>query len=179
MNLKPIISLRLFGSPCNASAADSLLWRQQVRSPTLECQETAMDFDEITQQILRRAQWSASRSSWPGGQHRDKASTRADLVLTAERLKGLDPEIVERLVRRLGLDLDSLRISIQDDRSLARNQEIAAERLRERVVDALLPEPPPRRPTRPGRGARRARLEAKVRRGSTKRLRRSPDSESE
>jgi hypothetical protein len=66
-------------------------------------------------------------------------------VLTAESLKGLDPEIVERLVRRLGLDLDSLRISIQDERSLARNQEIAAERLRERVVDALLPEPPPRK----------------------------------
>ena len=138
-----------------------------------------MNADEITEHLLRRAQWSASRSSGPGGQHRDKASTRAELVLTPESLEGLDPEIAERLGRRLGLDLDPLRISIQDERSLARNQEIAAERLRERVVDALAPEPPPRRPTRPGRGARRARLEAKIRRGSIKRLRRSPEHESE
>jgi ribosome-associated protein len=139
----------------------------------------AMDADEITQHMLRQAQWSASRSSGPGGQHRDKASTRAELVLTAESLQGLDPEIAERLARRLGLDLDSLRISIQDERSLARNQQIAAERLRERVVDALAPEPPARRPTRPGRGARRARLDAKIRRGSVKRLRRPPEGENE
>jgi ribosome-associated protein len=136
-----------------------------------------MDTDEITGHLLRRAQWSASRSSGAGGQHRDKASTRAELVLTRDSLEGLDPDVAERLGRALGLDMNPLRISIQDERSLARNQEIAAERLRERIVDALAPEPPPRRPTRPGRGARRARLEAKIRRGSIKRLRRSPERE--
>ena len=137
-----------------------------------------MDHDEITQHIVRRAQWSASRSSGPGGQHRDKASTRAELVVTLESLEGLDPDIAERLGRGLGLDVNPLRITIQDERSLARNQEIAAERLRERIVDALVPEPA-RRPTRPGRGARRKRLEAKIRRGSTKQLRRPPDHDSE
>src|SRR5947209_3250293 len=40
-----------------------------------------MDPDEITAYLLRRPQWSASRSSGPGGQHRDKASTRAELSL--------------------------------------------------------------------------------------------------
>jgi ribosome-associated protein len=138
-----------------------------------------MDADEITAHLLRLAQWSASRSSGPGGQHRDKASTRAELVLTSDSLDGLDPEIAERLKRELGLELGPLRISIQDERSLVRNQEIAAERLRERVVEALAPEPAPRRPTRPGRRARRARLEAKVRRGSIKRLRRPPESETD
>ena len=138
-----------------------------------------MDADWITEHLLRRAQWSASRSSGPGGQHRDKASTRAEVMLTPESLEGLDPEVAERLARGLGLDVNPLRISIQDERSLARNQEIAAERLRERVLDALAPEPPARRPTRPGRGARRKRLEAKIRRGSIKRLRRSPEGESE
>ena len=138
-----------------------------------------MDADEATRHLLRGARWSASRSSGPGGQHRDKASTRAELVLTAESLEGLDPEVAERLGRGLGLDLNPLRITIQDERSLARNQEIAAERLRERVVDALAPDPARRRPTRPGRGARRARLEEKIRRGSIKRLRRSPERESE
>jgi ribosome-associated protein len=138
-----------------------------------------MDPDEIAEQLLRRAQWSASRSSGPGGQHRDKASTRAELILTTESLEGLEPDIAERLRRAFDLEANPLRISVQDERSLARNQQIAAERLRERVVDALAPEPPPRLPTRPGRGARRARLEAKIRRGSIKRLRRLPDTDSE
>src|SRR5215471_13613194 len=86
--------------------------------------ETRMDADEITEHLMRRAQWSASRSSGPGGQHRDKASTRAELVLTPESLEGLDPEIAERLARKLGLEVSPIRISIQDERSLARNQAI-------------------------------------------------------
>ena len=132
-----------------------------------------MDSDEITSQLLRRAQWSASRSSGPGGQHRDKASTRAELTLSADSLEGLDPEVAARLARALGLDTGPLRIAIQDERSLARNQEIAAEQLRDRVAEALAP-PPPRRRTRPSRAARRERLEAKARRGAVKQLRRSP-----
>jgi ribosome-associated protein len=137
-----------------------------------------VDADEIAEHLLRRAQWSASRSSGPGGQHRDKASTRAELVLTSESLEGLDPEITERLGRALDLDARDLRIVVQDERSLARNQELAAARLRERVAEALAPEPPPRRATRPTRGAREARIQAKTRRGSIKRLRRSPNDES-
>lgn len=136
-----------------------------------------MEAGQIAEHLLRRAQWSASRSSGPGGQHRDKASTRAELVLTSESLEGLDPDVAERLGSALGLDVSPLRISIQDERSLARNQEIAAERLRERIVEALARERAPRRPTRAGRGARRARLEAKIRRGSIKKLRRSPERE--
>ena len=132
-----------------------------------------MDSDEITGHLLRRAQWSASRSSGPGGQHRDKASTRAELILSADSLEGLDADMAARLARALGLDTGPLRIAIEDERSLARNQEIAAERLRDRVAEALAP-PPPRRRTRPSRAARRERLEAKARRGAVKQLRRSP-----
>ena len=132
-----------------------------------------MDSDEITSQLLRRARWSASRSSGPGGQHRDKASTRAELTLSADSLEGLDSDVAARLARALGLDTGPLRIAIQDERSLARNQEIAAEQLRDRVAEALAP-PPPRRRTRPSRAARRERLEAKARRGAVKQLRRSP-----
>lgn len=133
-----------------------------------------MNADEITEHLLRVAEWSASRSSGPGGQHRDKASTRAELVITQHSLDSLDPDIAARLALAFGLAERSLRISVQDERSLAQNQEIAVERLRQRVAEALAPEPPPRRPTRPGRAARRARLEAKIKRGAVKRLRRSP-----
>ena len=132
-----------------------------------------MNPDEITAHLLRRAHWSASRSSGPGGQHRDKASTRAELTLDTASLEGLDEALAARLARALGLDTRPVRIVIQDARSLTRNQEIAAERLRERVVEALRPQPP-RRPTRPSRSARRQRLEAKTRRASVKRLRGSP-----
>ncbi|MBV9170199.1 MAG: aminoacyl-tRNA hydrolase [Chloroflexi bacterium] len=120
---------------------------------------------------------STSRSSGPGGQHRDKASTRAELCIPPDAVDGLDSAVAERLVRALGLEAGSLRISVQDERSLARNQEIAAERLRERVAAALAPAPPPRRPTRPGRSARRARMDDKARRGTVKRLRRPPPSD--
>ena len=98
-----------------------------------------MDPEEITTHLLHRAQWSASRSSGPGGQHRDKASTRAELTLSADSLESLDADVAARLARALGLDTGPLRIAIQDERSLARNQEIAARRLRDRVAEALAP----------------------------------------
>ena len=133
-----------------------------------------MDSEEITSHLLRRAQWSASRSSSPGGQHRDKTSTRAELTLTADSLEGLETNVAARLAQALGLDTGPVRIAIQDERSLTRNQEIAAQRLHDRVAEALAPPPPPRRLTRPSRAARRERLEAKARRGAVKHLRRSP-----
>ena len=61
-------------------------------------------------------------------------------------------------------------------RSQLRNREAARERLAELVRQALQPPPPPRRATRPSRGATERRLDAKRRRAQTKRHRRSgPD----
>jgi protein subunit release factor B len=37
---------------------------------------TSMEQREILEHLLKSADWSTSRSSGPGGQHRDKASTR-------------------------------------------------------------------------------------------------------
>jgi ribosome-associated protein len=95
-------------------------------------------------------------------------------VLEADSLEGLDADIAARLAQALGLEAGQFRLTIQDQRSLTRNQEIAVERLRDRVAEALAPPPPPRRPTRPTRAARRQRLDEKTRRGSVKRLRQSP-----
>jgi ribosome-associated protein len=89
-------------------------------------------------------------------------------------LEGLDAAAAERLARALGLDERPLRIVVQDERSLPRNQEIAARRLADLVAEALAPPPPPRRPTRPGRARREARLADKARRGNVKRLRQAP-----
>jgi ribosome-associated protein len=133
-----------------------------------------MEVSEVVEHVLRGAVWTASRSSGPGGQHRDKASTRAELTVGLESLAGLEPEIAERLALALGFDERPLRITSQDDRSLSRNQEIATERLTELVERALAPPPPPRRPTRPSRRKRAARVDDKTRRGSIKRLRQPP-----
>lgn len=130
--------------------------------------------DEVAQHLLARATWTASRSSGPGGQRRDKVETRAELTIGADALDGLDPRTAVRLTERLGLGERPLRVTSQDERSLARNQEIAAERLTELVAAALAPPPPPRRPTRPSRAARRERLEGKAIRSTVKRLRRRP-----
>jgi ribosome-associated protein len=130
---------------------------------------------EVVEHLLKSAQWTASRSSGPGGQHRDKASTRAELTVGPDSLAGLDSDMADRLTTALGLEERPLRITVQDDRSLSRNQEIATDRLSELVARALAPPRPPRRPTRPSRSKRAARVDDKTRRGSVKRLRRPPD----
>ena len=134
-----------------------------------------IELSEIVDQLLRSADWSASRSSGPGGQHRDKASTRAELAVTQESLAGLPPDIASALTEALALDERPLRIVVQDERSLSRNREIAIDRLRELVAQALEPPPPPRRPTRPTRASRERRLASKTRRARDKQLRQTPD----
>ena len=129
---------------------------------------------EVLEQLLKTAIWAASRSSGPGGQHRDKASTRAELSLTCDSLAGLEPEIAAKLATALGLDEHPLRIVVQDERSLSRNRELAIERLAQLVDEALAPPARPRRPTRPGRATRERRLSEKVRRGRDKVLRQRP-----
>src|ERR1700682_5913758 len=133
-----------------------------------------MEVGEVVEHVLKNAQWTASRSSGPGGQHRDKASTRAELTVSSEILAGLEPSLADTLSVALGLAERPLRITVQDERSLSRNQEIAIERLTEQVAQAMATPPPPRRPTRPSRRRREARPASKTRRGAVKRLRQPP-----
>jgi ribosome-associated protein len=132
------------------------------------------DVEAVVRHLLERAAWSASRSSGPGGQRRDKVATRAELTIEEEALLGLHDTVAARLRDGLGLALEPLRITVQDERFLSRNQAIAAARLAERVREALAPPPPPRRPTRPSRRAEAERVQEKVARGAVKKLRRSP-----
>jgi ribosome-associated protein len=61
----------------------------------------------------------------------------------------------------------------QDARSQARNRELALERLRSRLAEALH-RPKARRATRPGRAAKERRLNAKRRRAQIKSARKRP-----
>jgi len=111
-----------------------------------------------------------SRSSGPGGQHAQKSETRVVAVFDVEASSALTETQKRRVVARVG---PVLRAVAQDERSRARNRELAVERLVEQLRQALRVERK-RVPTKPSAAARERRLQEKKRRGQTKRLRRSP-----
>ena len=114
-----------------------------------------------------------SRSSGPGGQHAQKSSTRVEASLDVEGSAALTETQKRRVVARAG---GVLRAVAQDERSQARNRELAIERLVEKLREALAV-PRRRKPTTPGARARERRLEQKRRRARTKALRRPPGRE--
>jgi ribosome-associated protein len=130
--------------------------------------------NDVVEHLLGAATWTATRSSGPGGQRRDKVATRAELTIPAAAVEGLDEPTAARLVRHLRLDEGDLRITSQEDRMLSRNREICVERLRALVAEALAPPPPSRRPTRPSRAKVQERVAGKRQRSVVKQLRRPP-----
>jgi ribosome-associated protein len=120
---------------------------------------------------LEEIELRVSRSSGPGGQHAQKSETRVEAVFDVEASETLSPAQKRRVVGRAG---PVVRAVAQDERSQARNRELALERLGERLREALRVQRR-RVPTKPTTAARERRLEEKRRRGETKRLRRPPD----
>ena len=112
-----------------------------------------------------------SRSSGPGGQHAQKTETRVEATFDVEASTALTPAQKDRVVRRAG---PVLRAVAQDERSQARNRELAVERLVAVLRDALKVERQ-RRATKPTSASRQRRLEEKRRRGQVKQLRRPPE----
>lgn len=111
-----------------------------------------------------------SRPSGPGGQHAQKAETRVVAIFDVEASSALTETQKRRVVARAG---PVLRAVAQDERSRARNRDLAIERLVAALREALRVERR-RVPTAPSAAARERRLQEKKRRGETKRLRRDP-----
>ena len=99
--------------------------------------------------LLAQCELQAHRASGPGGQHRNKAETAVRLVHLPS-----------------GVTVEG-----KDERSRTQNLRIALGRLRQKLARRAY-RPPPRRPTKPSRGAKERRLEAKKREGRKKALRR-------
>jgi ribosome-associated protein len=112
-----------------------------------------------------------SRSSGPGGQHAQKTETRVEAIFDVEASSALTTAQKGRVVRRVG---PVLRAVSQDERSQARNRELAVERLVAALRDALRVERR-RRPTTPTAAARERRLAQKRRRSELKQHRRKPE----
>jgi ribosome-associated protein len=122
---------------------------------------------------LREIELRTSRSSGPGGQHANVTASRVEAVFDVAGSPSLTEAQRRRVMSKAGPRLTAV---AQDARSQARNRELALERLRNRLAAALAV-PRARRPTKPTRASRRARVEAKRRRGATKAMRRRPSGE--
>jgi ribosome-associated protein len=112
-----------------------------------------------------------SRSSGPGGQRAQKTETRVEATFDVEASNSLTPAQKTRVLRRAG---PVLRAVAQDERSQARNRELAIERLVDSLQKALKVERR-RRPTKPTAASRERRLQEKRRRSELKRQRRPPE----
>jgi ribosome-associated protein len=121
-------------------------------------------------------EWSYVRSSGPGGQNVNKVASKAVLRWNARASASVPDVVKQRLLahhrRRFTAD-GVLVLSSQRFRDQERNRQDCLEKLQEwlRAAAAL---PTPRKATRPTRGARERRLQAKRLRSSTKALRQRP-----
>lgn len=116
----------------------------------------------------------ASRAGGAGGQHVNTSSTRIELVWSVATTRALTEEQRERVLQKLSSRLDgdrNVRVVASDRRSQRQNRESAESRLAELVREALHV-PKKRRPTKPGRAAKQARLDSKKRQSNKKRERR-------
>ncbi|HWF32080.1 MAG TPA: alternative ribosome rescue aminoacyl-tRNA hydrolase ArfB [Solirubrobacteraceae bacterium] len=115
----------------------------------------------------------ASRSSGPGGQHANVTASRVEASFDVLASQALSEPQRRRVLARVGPRLVAI---AQDERSQARNRELALTRLAERLARALTV-PKSRRATRPTAASRERRLAQKRRDTQRKRERRRPEDE--
>ena len=119
---------------------------------------------------LDELEWRFSASGGPGGQHANTSNTKAEVRFDVATSPSLGPRQRARLLERVG---PTVRVVASDERSQARNRDLALQRLAARLAEGLRSETP-RVATRPRPAAKRRRVDEKRRRGETKRLRARP-----
>lgn len=111
----------------------------------------------------RELEWTAVRSSGPGGQNVNKVSTKVELRFDFEESSHLTVAVKARLrgLAKHRLDGDGrILITSQVTRNQPQNLEDARNRLAELIAKAMVT-PKKRRPTKPSKAAKRRRVNDK------------------
>jgi ribosome-associated protein len=128
---------------------------------------------------LRELRWEYTRSSGPGGQNVNKVHSRAVLRWNPAQSSRLPEQVCARLVSSLSSRLTregDLILASQRTRDRGRNAEDCLKRLRTLIL-AAAKAPKRRRPSRPTLASKERRVEAKLQRSATKKLRQKPESD--
>ena len=114
------------------------------------------------------------RAAGPGGQNVNKVATAVQLRFDAANARSLPERVRDALLKLAGQRATKEGVVVIEAsrfRTQERNRADARERLRALVAKAAESPPPPRRKTRPSKGAVERRLKAKSGRSTVKKLR--------
>lgn len=123
--------------------------------------------------------WRFDTAGGPGGQHANRAASRAELSFDLAASPSVPDRLRSRMIENLGTRVHNgiVTVSVDESRSQWRNRAVARKRLARLLRDASRDPERPRRPTKPSRRAKARRREAKRHRSKTKHLRKSPEIE--
>jgi ribosome-associated protein len=115
-------------------------------------------------------EWRFTASGGPGGQHANTSNTKVEVRFDIEHSPSLGPRQRAKLLERVGR---VARAGASERRSQLQNRDLALERLRSKLAEALHVDPK-RFDTKPTKAAKKRRVDTKRRHSQTKQARRKP-----
>lgn len=133
--------------------------------------------DSIKEQLLAEVQFSASRSSGPGGQNVNKVNTKIELRFSVQQSAVLDENqkqlIVSKLKNRINNQGEML-LTSSAERTQWKNREKATQKFLE-LIEKALTKPRKRKQTKPTEASRLKRIENKKKQAQKKLFRKPPE----